>query len=79
LSNAQIANAGSYTVTVTNLAGSATSSTATLAVAAPTTTVPPSGGSGGGGGGGAVEPWFLAVLAVLALLRRLVPLRKNPA
>jgi len=79
LSNAQIANAGSYTVTVTNLAGSATSSTATIAVAAPTTTVPPSGGSGGGGGGGAVEPWFLAVLAVLALLRRLVPLRKNPA
>jgi sugar lactone lactonase YvrE len=68
LSNVRAADAGDYRVTVTNDAGSVTSSAATLTVtAAPP---PPSGGgSGGGGGGGAPSTWFLAALGALAGLR----------
>jgi endo-1,4-beta-xylanase len=68
ITNAQASNAGSYTVTVTNTAGSVTSGTATLTVnAAPPPPPPPS--YGGGGGGGAISPWFLALLSLAALVR----------
>ncbi len=76
LSNAQFTDAGSYTVVVTNAAGSVTSLPATLTVN-PTTTIPPSGG--GGGGGGAPSVWFLAALVVLAATRRLGVRRSPPA
>ena len=68
LANAQTANAGNYTVTVSNVAGSATSRAATLAVSAPTTTVPT--GGGGGGGGGAPSIWFFVALVVLTAVGR---------
>lgn len=73
LTNVQAADAGNYTVTVSNRAGSVTSNPATLTVSAPTpapTPPPPSSGGGGGGGGGAPSLWFLAALAA-ALLARL--------
>lgn len=70
LSSATSANAGSYTVAVSNQAGSVTSNAATLTVSTPAPTPAPSSG-GGGGGGGAPSAWFLAVLALLAGLRRL--------
>ena len=69
ISNVQSANAGNYTVAVTNSAGTATSSQATLTVN------PASGGSTGasssrGGGGGALSPWFYGALLLLAAARR---------
>lgn len=64
LSNVQAANAGSYTVMVTNAYGSTTSNTAVLTVNQP---APPP--SGGGGGGGAPSAWFLGILATLLGLR----------
>jgi subtilisin family serine protease len=54
-----------YTVTITNAAGSVTSSAATLTVNAP----PPS--SSGGGGGGALPLLPLVLLGALSLARRL--------
>ncbi len=75
LTNVQTTDAGTFTVTVTNRAGSVTSNPATLTVSAPApapaptpTPTPPS--SGGGGGGGAPSLWFLAAFAA-ALLARL--------
>jgi hypothetical protein len=68
LTNVQSANAGNYTVTATNSAGSVTSNAATLTVNA----APATGGSssgGGGGGGGAMEAWFVLALALLAPTR----------
>jgi hypothetical protein len=68
LTNVQSANAGNYTVTATNSAGSITSNAATLTVNA----APTAGGSssgGGGGGGGAMEAWFVLALALLAPTR----------
>lgn len=65
--------AGNYHVTVSNLAGTATSTTATVAVNTPPPPPPPpptSPTSGGGGGGGAPSLWFLAALAALAGLRK---------
>jgi hypothetical protein len=72
LSNAQAANAGSYTVTVANTMGSVTSNAGTLTVNA--VTPPPSGGGGessggGGGGGGAPSGWFCGALLILAIAR----------
>jgi hypothetical protein len=64
LSNAQAANAGSYTVTVTNSMGSATSNTATLTVRAATQAP-----SGGGGGGGVPSVWFFGALLLIAAAR----------
>ncbi len=56
-----------YTVTITNAAGSVTSSGATLTVnAAP----PPPSGGGGGGGGGSLPLLPLALLMALSLARR---------
>jgi sugar lactone lactonase YvrE len=69
LSSAQAVNAGNYTVTVTNSAGSVTSNTATLTVNA--VVIPPaSSPSGGGGGGGSIEAWVVFALILLAAARR---------
>ncbi len=68
INNTQAANAGNYTVTVSNRAGSVTSSTATLTVNAPP--APPPSSGGGGGGGGAPSLWFFALLALAAARRR---------
>ncbi len=72
LSNAQSANAGNYTVVVSSVMGSVTSTAATL-------TVNPAGGGGGGGdgqsggagggGGGAPSTWSFAALLLLAVAR----------
>ena len=71
LTNVQSANAGNYTVTVTNVAGSVTSNTATLTVNAASSGS--SGGAssaGGGGGGGAMEAWFVLALLLLGARAR---------
>lgn len=64
--SARTADAGGYSVRVTNSAGSTVSVTATLTVNAPT---PPAstGGSSGGGGGGAPSYWFFGALIATAL------------
>jgi kumamolisin len=67
LSSVQTANAGNYTVTVTNSAGSVTSNTATLTVNA---ALPPPNTGGGGGGGGAPSLWFYGALTLLVTIRR---------
>jgi len=70
LTNVQAANAGNYTVTVANAAGSVTSNQATLTVNPASTG---SSGEGGGGGGGAMEAWFFAGLTGLGAARWLRP------
>jgi len=72
---AQAANAGSYTVTVTNTAGSATSNLATLTVNPAATPASASGSSGGGGsgGGGAFPAWFALALVFLGAARVAAP------
>ncbi|MBI5426557.1 MAG: immunoglobulin domain-containing protein [Opitutae bacterium] len=62
ISSATTADAGSYTVTVTNSAGSVTSSAATLTV---NTLAPAPSSGGGGGGGGAPSAWFGVIIALL--------------
>jgi enterochelin esterase-like enzyme len=72
VSNATGTNAGSYTVTVKNLVGTATSDPATITVTTPPPAVPTSSGGGegsGSGGGGAMNPAFFAALALLAFGR----------
>jgi sugar lactone lactonase YvrE len=66
LNSVQTANAGTYTVVVTNIAGSVTSNQATLTVNAVT---PPPDGGGGGGGGGTIAAWFVLTLALLCAAR----------
>ncbi|WP_438479087.1 immunoglobulin domain-containing protein [Oleiharenicola lentus] len=64
------ANAGTYTVVVSNALGSVTSNAATLTVTSGST--PGSGGgnsSGASGGGGAPSHWFGALLALLTIVR----------
>jgi hypothetical protein len=69
LSNVQSANAGSYTVVVTNVAGSVTSNAVTLTVNG--ANIPAaSTGSSSGGGGGALPAWFVLALALLGAARR---------
>ncbi len=63
--------AGSYSVVVTNAAGSVTSNTATLTVNTPAPPAPPPSSGGGGGGGGAPSLWFVGVLAAATLARLL--------
>ncbi len=60
LASVQSSSAGTYTVNVTNSAGTVTSGQATLTV-----NVVSAGPSGGGGGGGAIETWLVAVLALM--------------
>ncbi len=73
IANATSAKAGTYSVVVTNPAGSVTSDNATLTVNAPTPTATPTptpaSSSGGGGGGGAPSLWFCALLAALGFVR----------
>jgi hypothetical protein len=75
---ATAANAGDYTVRISNAQGSVTSEVARLTVSTPP---PPGGGSsgsgsgptsggGGGGGGGANEPWFTLAFGALWAARR---------
>jgi sugar lactone lactonase YvrE len=65
LNSVLAANAGAYTVVVTNALGSVTSNQATLTVS--TATPVPAAGSGGGG---AIEGWFVLVLLASAATRR---------
>lgn len=71
IASASAAQAGNYTVLVSNPAGSVTSNTATLTVNTPTPPPTPAPSGGGGGGGGAASTWFLLALAAIALGRRL--------
>ncbi len=64
VASAQVSNAGSYTVTVANAAGSVTSAPAVLTVASPAGATGPSGG-----GGGAPGLWFYGALVALTAVR----------
>ncbi len=67
ITNVRAADAGDYTVIVTNDVGNITSSKATLTVTAGAMPPPPS--QGGGGGGGAPSIWFVSVLSLLGTVR----------
>lgn len=69
--SAATADAGSYTVVVSNRLGSVTSDAATVSVSAAPNPAPnpPPGGGGGGGGGGAPSLWFCGALATLGFAR----------
>jgi hypothetical protein len=69
ISNAQVANAGTYSVTVSNNAGSVVSNNATLTVNTPPPPPPPPSSGSGGGGGGAPSLWFLLTLGAAGLAR----------
>jgi len=70
LANVSTANAGNYTVVVSNPNGSVTSNAATLTVTtSPPPPPPPPSNPGNGGGGGAPSLWFIATLLALSALR----------
>ena len=69
LSSARSADAGDYTVVVTNSLGSVTSNKATLTVSTTSTPTPTPSSTGGSGGGGAIEAWFAFALLVLGAAR----------
>lgn len=69
ISPARSADAGEYSVVVTNDLGSATSNRATLTVNAATLPSPTGPSGGGGGGGGAPSLGVAALLAMLLTLR----------
>ena len=69
LSGVVAADAGNYTVTVTNSSGTVTSNAATLTVN-PAGSGGGGGGSSGGGGGGAPSTWFCGALLLLAAGRK---------
>jgi hypothetical protein len=73
VSNATNADAGTYTVAISNRAGTANSSPVTVAVTTPATP-PAQGPSSDGNGGGAPSVWFYGLLSLLALAHR-VPRR----
>jgi hypothetical protein len=76
VASAQSANAGTYTVAVSNVSGETiVSSPVTISVNATPTTPPAPAAGGGGGGGGAPSAWFFLALGALAGFRRLT--RKN--
>jgi PKD repeat protein len=75
LGSVQSANAGNYTVTVTNSTGSATSNAATLTVN-PAASASSGGATNTSSGGGALEAWFVGLLALLAAGR--VGARERP-
>jgi len=70
--SATAGNAGSYTVVVSNAAGSVTSNAATLTVNGAAAAAPAPASSGGGGGGGAPSLWFYAALALVCAARGLI-------
>jgi hypothetical protein len=61
-------DAGSYTVSAANSAGSVTSNFATVTVTSPPAAA--SGSGGGGGGGGTFGFWFVGMLVVLTAMAR---------
>jgi hypothetical protein len=67
IANARAANAGSYTVTVSNTFGTITSQAATLTVNSGAPSTP--GNGSGGGGGGAPSWWFCLSLIALGAWR----------
>jgi hypothetical protein len=67
VSHATSADAGTYTVTVSNRAGTVDSNPAAVAVTTPAP--PPSPGPSSNGGGGAPSAWFCGLLSLLALAR----------
>jgi hypothetical protein len=69
ISSTTTADAGNYTVTVSNSSGSVLSATATLTVNTPVTPPSTGGGGGGGGGGGAPSVWFVLLVGGAALWR----------
>lgn len=70
ISNAQSTNAGTYTVNVSNVVGTITSSPATLTVNPAPVVTPTPTPTKSGGGGGSPSLWFLAALCMLGLARR---------
>lgn len=70
LPNVRSADAGEYSVAITNPLGSITSEKAVLTVSA-ISTPPPAIGGGSSGGGGAASPWFLGAILALWLGRKL--------
>jgi hypothetical protein len=72
VSSAQAGNAGNYTVVVSNVMGSVTSSVAMLTVNAAGGGGSNGGGGGspGGGGGGAPSVWYCGALLLLVIARR---------
>jgi subtilase family serine protease len=66
VTSAAAANAGSYTVVVSNIIGTATSTAATVTVNSP----PPAPPASGGGGGGAPSYWFYPALTLLFAIRQ---------
>lgn len=64
LASASAANAGSYTVVVTNAMGSVTSDRAAITITSPSTPA-----SSAGSGGGLIEAWFALALLALAAAR----------
>ncbi|HEY4246120.1 MAG TPA: immunoglobulin domain-containing protein [Lacunisphaera sp.] len=73
LTSVQSANAGDYTVVVSNSLGSVTSAKATLTVTTTPTTpsTPATPSTPSSGGGGSLSGWFVGILVVLWCLRRL--------
>ncbi len=71
LTNVQSANAGSYSVTVSNSAGSVTSAVANLSITS-------GNSSGSGSGGGSPGLGFYSALAVLIALRRCIGRKRDP-
>ena len=70
LNSVQTVDNGTYTVTVTNIAGSVTSDPATLTVMPVVTVGTGFSSLGGGGGGGAPSLWFYGALSLLLVLRK---------
>lgn len=71
ISSAGAADAGAYTVTITNAMGSVSSVPATLTVTGTTSGGGgDTGGGGGGGGGGAPSWWMLGAFVALIALRK---------
>ena len=72
---AELSDAGNYSLTVSNLAGSATSTVVKVTVNTPLPPAPvstTSSSGGGGGGGGALNPWFIGTIGLLCLIRQLL-------
>lgn len=77
---AAASDAGSYTVTLSNIAGQATSSAVTVTVNASGTPAAPAAtpSSGGGGGGGAVDMWFATACGLLLVARSVLKKDRCP-
>ncbi len=72
VASAQSANAGTYTVVSSNIAGDSLVSTPVAITVNPAPVTPPAPPPSSGGGGGSPSLWFLAALATLASARALL-------